>query len=95
MSKIQLIDDDEKLCDLVKDYLGKENHDVVFYTNVQRGLDGLKVSKPDLLLLDVMLPDMNGFEALKIINLPSNLEKDTTHRYSANSFKLHRFVSIV
>ena len=32
------------------------------------------------------------FEAIKIINLPSNLEKDTTHRYSANSFKLHRLV---
>eukprot|EP00051_Salpingoeca_urceolata_P009799 m.119065 g.119065 ORF g.119065 m.119065 type:complete len:602 (-) comp16452_c0_seq6:133-1938(-) len=30
------------------------------------------------------------FEAIQIINLPSNLEKDTTHRYSANSFKLHR-----
>ncbi|XP_065838252.1 ATP-binding cassette sub-family E member 1-like isoform X1 [Oscarella lobularis] len=30
------------------------------------------------------------FEALSIINLPSNLEKDTTHRYGANSFKLHR-----
>ncbi|XP_064610171.1 ATP-binding cassette sub-family E member 1 [Liolophura sinensis] len=30
------------------------------------------------------------FEAIAIINLPSNLEKDTTHRYSANSFKLHR-----
>ncbi|KAL3879507.1 hypothetical protein ACJMK2_031900 [Sinanodonta woodiana] len=30
------------------------------------------------------------FEALSIINLPSNLHKETTHRYSANSFKLHR-----
>ncbi|XP_023227384.1 ATP-binding cassette sub-family E member 1 [Centruroides sculpturatus] len=30
------------------------------------------------------------FEAISIINLPSNLEKDTTHRYSQNSFKLHR-----
>jgi len=30
------------------------------------------------------------FEAVTIINLPSNLERDTTHRYSANSFKLHR-----
>ncbi|KAH9507912.1 Fe-S cluster-binding ribosome biosynthesis protein [Bulinus truncatus] len=29
-------------------------------------------------------------EALNIINLPSNLTKDTTHRYSANAFKLHR-----
>ncbi|KAJ1917052.1 Fe-S cluster-binding ribosome biosynthesis protein [Tieghemiomyces parasiticus] len=30
------------------------------------------------------------FEAIMIINLPTNLEKETTHRYSANSFKLHR-----
>ncbi|KAJ3088473.1 ABC transporter E member 2 [Quaeritorhiza haematococci] len=30
------------------------------------------------------------FEAIHIINLPTNLERDTTHRYSANSFKLHR-----
>lgn len=30
------------------------------------------------------------YGAISIINLPSNLEKDTTHRYSMNSFKLHR-----
>lgn len=30
------------------------------------------------------------FEAINIINLPTNLEKEVTHRYSANSFKLHR-----
>ncbi|TGZ68679.1 hypothetical protein CRM22_004141 [Opisthorchis felineus] len=30
------------------------------------------------------------FEAIQIINLPSNLEKEVTHRYSANAFKLHR-----
>lgn len=30
------------------------------------------------------------FEAIHIINLPSNLEKDTTHRFGPNSFKLHR-----
>lgn len=30
------------------------------------------------------------YDAIKIINLPSNLSKDTTHRYSQNSFKLHR-----
>jgi len=30
------------------------------------------------------------FDAINIINLPSNLNKDTTHRYGPNSFKLHR-----
>lgn len=38
----------------------------------------------------VLHPQKCPFEAITIINLPSNLEKDTTHRYSANSFKLHR-----
>ncbi|KAJ3024019.1 Fe-S cluster-binding ribosome biosynthesis protein [Thoreauomyces humboldtii] len=33
------------------------------------------------------------FGAIHIINLPTNLEKDTTHRYSANAFKLHRLPS--
>ncbi|XP_055895385.1 ATP-binding cassette sub-family E member 1-like [Biomphalaria glabrata] len=35
-------------------------------------------------------PKKCPLEALSVINLPSNLKKDTTHRYSANSFKLHR-----
>lgn len=30
------------------------------------------------------------FDAINIINLPKNLEKETTHRYGANTFKLHR-----
>ena len=34
------------------------------------------------------------FEAVNIINLPKNLEKETTHRYGANTFKLHRHASM-
>lgn len=34
------------------------------------------------------------FEAISIINLPTNLDKDTTHRYGPNSFKLHRYPNI-
>lgn len=33
------------------------------------------------------------FEAIQIINLPKDLDKDTTHRYGPNTFKLHRLVS--
>lgn len=35
------------------------------------------------------------FEAIMIINLPKNLEKETTHRYGPNSFKLHRYASLI
>ncbi|KAL9663609.1 hypothetical protein QQ045_019000 [Rhodiola kirilowii] len=37
-----------------------------------------------------MLVQKCPFEAIQIINLPKNLEKDTTHRYGPNTFKLHR-----
>ena len=33
---------------------------------------------------------VTAHQAINIINLPTNLEKEVTHRYSANSFKLHR-----
>ena len=33
------------------------------------------------------------FDAIEIINLPKDLDKDTTHRYGPNTFKLHRFVA--
>jgi len=33
------------------------------------------------------------FEAIQIINLPKDLAKDTTHRYGANGFKLHRLAN--
>jgi len=33
------------------------------------------------------------FEAIQIINLPKDLDKDTTHRYGPNTFKLHRLVA--
>jgi hypothetical protein len=37
-------------------------------------------------------PQKCPFEAIMIINLPKDLEKETTHRYGPNSFKLHRWV---
>lgn len=35
------------------------------------------------------------FEAIQIINLPKDLDKDTTHRYGPNTFKLHRFQDLL
>ena len=50
----------------------------------------LQVFLKNFVLDVVFLLKKCPFEALQIINLPSNLSKETTHRYSANSFKLHR-----
>jgi ATP-binding cassette subfamily E protein 1 len=41
-------------------------------------------------LYPILIYQKCPFNAIKIINLPKELDKDTTHRYHANSFKLHR-----
>ncbi|KAJ9070113.1 Fe-S cluster-binding ribosome biosynthesis protein [Entomophthora muscae] len=53
-------------------------------------LDKIALISEDLCIGCGICPKKCPFEAIHIINLPTNLEKNTTHRYSANSFKLHR-----
>ncbi len=68
MSKsILVIDDDSRLNDLLTEYLGKNNFRVVAVENPKDGLVKLKTSHFDLVILDIMLPDMDGFETCKQI----------------------------
>lgn len=64
-AKILTIDDDKKLTDLLKDYLSRFNYEVIIANHPHNGLDKAKSEIPDLIILDVMLPDMEGFEVLK------------------------------
>ena len=65
--KILVIDDDEKLNQLLSDYLAKFGFEVITFTHPQKGLKALKNEIPDLVILDIMLPDMDGFEVCKTI----------------------------
>ncbi len=64
-AKILAIDDDKKLTDLLKDYLSRFNYEVIIANHPHNGLEKVKSEIPDLIILDVMLPDMEGFEVLK------------------------------
>jgi DNA-binding response OmpR family regulator len=64
---ILVIDDDEKLNELLSDYLGQFNYKISTATHPQQGLQILKERTPDLLILDIMLPEMSGFEVCKEI----------------------------
>jgi two-component system phosphate regulon response regulator OmpR len=66
-AKILTIDDDEKLTELLKNYLARFNYEVIISNHPLEGLNKLKSELPDIIILDVMLPDMEGFEVLKEI----------------------------
>ncbi|MDZ7702921.1 MAG: response regulator [Trueperaceae bacterium] len=62
MSRIVLIEDHAEIARLIEAILVSRKHQVKAYPNGQSGLDAMRRAPPDLLVLDVGLPDMNGFE---------------------------------
>jgi DNA-binding response OmpR family regulator len=65
--RILIIDDDSKLNKLLKDYMSSFGFDVLAAVEPQEGLRILRTQSPDLVILDIMLPGMSGFEVCKFI----------------------------
>jgi DNA-binding response OmpR family regulator len=65
MSEVLLIDDDVELCELVSEYLVGEGFTVDVVHNGDGGLLRAREEKHDLVILDVMLPGLTGFEVLR------------------------------
>ena len=65
MSKILIVDDDLTLRDMYAERLKKEDFDVSIAGNGKEGIHAAEKSKPDLILLDIMMPGMNGFDTLE------------------------------
>jgi DNA-binding response OmpR family regulator len=68
-----IIDDDEKLNRLLKKYMVDFGFTVHAATHPDEGLKKIRRYSPDLIILDVMLPDMNGFEVCKKIRQSSSV----------------------
>lgn len=65
--KILVIDDEKDICELFKKILGLEGYTVL---TAQNGYDGIKInekSNPDIIILDLKMPKMNGIETLRRI----------------------------
>jgi DNA-binding response OmpR family regulator len=65
--KILIVDDDERLNDLLKEYLGRFEYTSRAVTNAEQAFKLLKEDPPDCIVLDVMLPGMDGFETCRHI----------------------------
>ena len=65
MNKILIIDDDQELTELLAAYLKQQGFDINIENSPLNGLESLKRTAYDILLLDVMMPEIDGFETLK------------------------------
>ncbi len=74
MSKrIIIVEDEKAIADILEFNLKKEGFEVLQYNNGKDGLEGILANSPDLVLLDVMLPLLDGFEILKRTRVKSQV----------------------
>ena len=59
--KILIVDDEHDIADLLEVYLNNENYVIYKYYSAKEALDFIKEEEVDLAILDIMLPDINGF----------------------------------
>ena len=65
--KILIVDDDQNICELLRLYLAKEGYQPIIATDGEAAVAAFESQKPSLVLLDVMMPKMDGWEVLKTI----------------------------
>ncbi|GAB4340959.1 MAG: response regulator transcription factor [Desulfobulbaceae bacterium] len=70
---ILIVDDDRKLCRLVADYLEPMGYKVAAAHNGRQGLDMVRKGNFHAVILDVMMPGMDGFEMLKLLRRESDI----------------------
>lgn len=66
--KILVVDDESPILELIKYNLQKEGFSVITAENGSKALEYARLDKPDLILLDLMLPDMTGFDICRILH---------------------------
>lgn len=67
MSKILVVDDEIKECELLERFLERKGYEVISSNNGMHALEKVKSEKPDIILLDIKMPDMDGIEVLRRI----------------------------
>jgi two-component system OmpR family response regulator len=66
-NKVLIVEDDPNLLETLKYNLSKDGYRVVTASDGERAIWGARREKPDLIILDIMLPKMNGFEVCRIL----------------------------
>ena len=71
--KILIVDDEENICELVRLYIEKEGFDAIIANDGQEAVAKFNKEKPDLILLDIMLPIEDGWQVCREIRAQSKV----------------------
>lgn len=73
LGKILVVDDDKNICELLRLYLEKEGYSVMISNEGEEAIVKFNALKPDLILLDIMLPTLDGWQVCREIRKTSNV----------------------
>jgi two-component system, OmpR family, alkaline phosphatase synthesis response regulator PhoP len=65
--RILVVDDEVYILHILDFILGAENYDVITATNGEQAIERVREEKPDLVVLDIMMPKMDGYETCRLI----------------------------
>jgi len=67
MLRVLIVEDEKPIRELLNDFLSDEGYDTLLAENGQRGVDIARAEQPDLILMDLMLPLLDGFAAMRAL----------------------------
>ncbi len=73
--KVLLVEDEEIMINLLQKKLVQEGYEVSIAKNGEEGLSMMKEVKPDIILLDIIMPKMSGFEVMEEMRKDTELKK--------------------
>ncbi len=71
--KILVVDDEKEVTSLVKEVLKTEGHNVLVSNSGKRGIAKAQKDNPDMIFLDIMMPDISGEDVMRIIKSRSDV----------------------
>ena len=92
MKKILIIEDEKDLIELLKIELESESYCVSYAYSGEEGLEKYHQEQPDLIILDLMLPKINGYEVARVIRRDHNDEKTCILMLTAKTEDADRIV---
>jgi two-component system, OmpR family, response regulator len=70
---IYIVDDEVNICNIIKSFLIKEGYEVVAFGNGSSTIEAFEIKQPDMLIIDVMMPEMDGYSLCSLIRQKSSV----------------------